>query len=247
MLTNIHIGTSGWSYKHWKGTFYPPKLKSTEWLGFFSGNFKVTEINASFYRLPLKKTVEGWLNKVPDDFLFCPKINRYITHIKRLKEPEEPLERFFDVFEPMRNKMGPVLVQLPPSLKFNYDVADNFYGVLKRHYHTYRFAIEVRNETWMTEESFTLMAKYDIAFVISQSGSAFPYAETVTSKDVYVRLHGPAELYASSYSKQQLQAFANLFKKWHREKHTVWAFFNNDVHGYAIENGLTLTKLLGLL
>lgn len=244
MLKNIHIGTSGWSYKHWKEIFYPKELKPTEWLTYFANTFSVTEINASFYRLPLKQTVEGWLNKVPDNFLFCPKINRYLTHIKRLKEPEEPLERFFNVFEPMKNRMGPVLVQLPPTLKFDYGVADNFYTVLKKHYGAYRFAMEVRHETWLAEDSLTLMAKYDIAFVISQSGKGFPYAETVTATDIYVRFHGPAELYSSCYSNEELQAFASLFKKWHKQKHKVWAFFNNDVHGYALQNGRTLAAML---
>jgi len=244
MLKNIHIGTSGWSYKHWKGLYYPTDLKPTEWLTYFSGTFSITEINASFYRLPLKKTVEGWLKKVPGNFLFCPKINRYITHIKRLKEPEEPLERFFNVFEPMKHRMGPVLVQLPPSLKFDYEVAEHFYSTLKKYYRAYRFAMEVRHDTWLAEDSLTLMAKYDVAFVISQSGKGFPYAETITAKDIYVRFHGPAELYSSSYSDEQLQNFANLFKQWHKEKHNVWAFFNNDVHGYAIQNGVTLAKLL---
>src|SRR5215213_5518071 len=121
MKRNIHIGTSGWSYKHWKEIFYPHKLKAAEWIVFYSNYFKITEINASFYRLPLKETIINWTKKVPKDFLFCPKMSRYLTHMKKLTEPEEPLERFFGIFEPMRKVMGPVLVQLPPFLKFDYD------------------------------------------------------------------------------------------------------------------------------
>lgn len=244
MFKNIHIGTSGWSYKHWKGLFYPAGLKPTEWLAYFAQTFKITEINSSFYHLPLKKTVEGWVEKVPDDFMFCPKISRYLTHIKRLKEPEEPLERFFNVFEPMKHKMGPVLVQLPPSLKFDYDVAEHFYSVLKKHYRSYGFAMEIRHDTWLQQDSLTLMAKYDIAFVISQSGKGFPYVETVTAKNIYVRFHGPKELYSSLYADEALQTFADLFKKWHKEKHHIWAFFNNDVFGYAIQNGQKLVEML---
>ncbi len=244
MKQRIHIGISGWSYKDWKELFYPADLKPTQWLTYFSKTFNITEINSSFYHLPLKKTVEGWVQKVPGNFLFCPKISRYLTHIKRLKEPEEPLERFFSVFEPMKHKMGPVLVQLPPSLKFDRDVALHFYIVLKKHYPEYDFAIEVRHASWLDEDSLTLMAKYNMAFVISQSGKGFPYAETVTAKNIYVRFHGPKELYASSYDDETLQTFAKLFKRWKKEGHTIWAFFNNDYFGYAIKNCLRLREIL---
>ncbi len=240
----IFIGTSGWSYKHWKEIFYPLDLKSTEWLLYYTKTFSITEINSSFYHLPKKETVENWVKKVPDNFLFCPKMSKYLTHFKRLNEPEEPLERFFEIFEPMKNKMGPVLVQLPPTLKFNYDVVENFYTVLKKKYREYSFAMEVRHATWMEEESLTLMTKYDMAFVISQSGKRFPYAETVTAKNIYVRFHGPKELYASDYDDETLQKFAALFKQWKKEGHTIWVFFNNDIFGYAIKNGITLKRMV---
>ncbi len=103
---NIHIGTSGWSYKHWKEIFYPSSMKATDWLEFYVKTFQSTEINMSFYRLPKKQTVEAWVNKVPSNFKFCPKMSRYLTHLKRLKEPQESLEKFFEVFEPMQEKMG---------------------------------------------------------------------------------------------------------------------------------------------
>ena len=240
----INIGTSGWSYKHWKAAFYPEDMKPTDYLLFYTEHFDITEINASFYRLPLKSTVENWVKKVPKRFRFCPKINRYITHIKRLKDPEETVARFFDVFEPMKEKMGPVLVQLPPSLKFDYDVAEHFYTTLKKNFKAYSFAMEVRHETWMTEESFTLMSKYDMAFVISQSGEKFPYAETVTAKNIYVRFHGPKELYASSYSDEMLKGFAKKFQRWINEGHYIWAFFNNDVGLHAIHNAKTLKAIM---
>lgn len=241
---HIHIGTSGWSYKHWKEIFYPKNIKPNEWLSFYADKFSVTEINSSFYHLPLKTTVEGWVNKVPSTFLFCPKMSRYLTHFKKLKEPEETLERFFEVFEPMQKKMGPVLIQLPPSLKFDYDTAENLYIILKKNYHQYQFAMEVRHETWMAEESLTLLAKYDIAFVISQSGKGFPYAETVTAKNIYVRFHGPEQLYASGYSDEQLEKFATLFKQWKKDEHVIWAFFNNDVFAHALHNAETLKAMI---
>jgi uncharacterized protein YecE (DUF72 family) len=240
----IHIGTSGWSYKHWKDIYYPKGLKSTEWLVFYSNTFSITEINNSFYHLPQKQTVEGWVKKTPSGFLFCPKMNRFITHIKRLKEPEEPVKRFFEIFRYMQKKIGPILIQLPPSLKFDYDRTDHFFSLLKKKYKQYDFALEVRDEGWLSEDSLGLMAKYGIAFVIAHSGNHFPYGEHVTAKNIYVRFHGPSGLYSSNYTDSMLKKFAKLFRKWMKAGHTLWVFFNNDVHGYAIENAKRLQELM---
>jgi uncharacterized protein YecE (DUF72 family) len=107
MKSTIHIGTSGWSYNHWKNIFYPPKLKPAEWIRFYSNYFKTAEINRSFYKLPSRETVIEWTKKVPKDFVFCPKMSRFLTHMKKLNAPEEPLERFFGIFEPVKKMMGP--------------------------------------------------------------------------------------------------------------------------------------------
>ena len=241
--TQIHIGTSGWSYKDWKELFYPKEIKATDWLSFYSKEFSATEINSSFYHLPKKQTVEKWVDSTPDDFTFCPKMSKYLTHFKKLHEPGETLERFFEVFEPMQKKMGPVLVQLPPSLKFDTDIAENFFQVLKKSYHEYSFALEVRHNTWMEQQSLELMSKYNIAFVVSQSGKGFPYGEIITAKDIYVRFHGPKELYASKYDDETLNKFGELFFKWKQEGKVLWIFFNNDYFGYALDNARTLKSL----
>ena len=240
----LHIGTSGWSYKHWKGVFYPPGLAAAQWLPFYARHFSTTEINGSFYRLPSPETVLKWIEQVPDDFIFCPKMSRFLTHLKKLKEPEEPLERFFSVFGPMKSAMGPVLIQLPPSLKFNYETAGYFFQLLKNQYRDYAFVLEVRHSTWLEEVSLTLMAKYDIGFVISQSGATFPYSEMITARNVYVRFHGPAQLYASSYTDEMLSDFALKFKEWIRQDHTVWAYFNNDVGGHALADAKRLEQMM---
>jgi uncharacterized protein YecE (DUF72 family) len=244
MSEGIHIGTSGWSYKHWKDVYYPARLASTKWLPFHAQSFDTTEINASFYNLPKLETVVKWTEMVPPHFRFCPKMSRYLTHMKKLRDPEESLERFFTVFEPMRKKMGPVLIQLPPSLKFHYDVAEAFYSVLKKNYRAYEFVIEVRHPTWLEQDSFTLMTRYKIGFVISQSGNEFPYSEMITAKNIYVRFHGPKELYASSYTDKQLLYFAGKFREWRKEGHEIWAYFNNDIHVYAIGDARRLMKLV---
>lgn len=241
---NIHIGTSGWSYKDWKGLYYPNELKPTEWLTYYAKQFDITEINTSFYHLPKPQTVLNWVEKVPAHFKFCPKISRYLTHTKRLNEPEEALQRFFDVFDLIKKHLGPVLVQLPPSMKFDYERAEYFFQILKKQYKGYDFALEVRHDTWLENNSLDLMAKYDVAFVVSQSGVNFPYSEMVTAKNIYVRFHGPAKLYASSYTDEVLASFAEKFKQWIKEGHVIWVFFNNDFYGYAIENAETLKGLM---
>lgn len=243
MESSIFIGTSGWSYKHWKDKFYPEGLKQTSWLDYYTQHFNITELNASFYHLPKKQTTEMWNEKVPDDFKFCPKMSRYVTHLKRLNEPEEGFKNFFDVFAPLAKKLGPVLIQLPPSLKFEPDKTEHLYKLCKQQYSDFLFALEVRHDTWMSDESFALMKQYNIAFVISQSAAGFPYTEKVTAQHVYVRFHGPGKLYASSYTDEQLLHYAHLFKQWKKQGHSVWAFFNNDVGGYAIDNAKKLIEL----
>jgi uncharacterized protein YecE (DUF72 family) len=143
-MNNIHIGTSGWSYKGWKGKFY-------------AGHYGVTEINNSFYRLPSASTVKKWMEQVPKDFLFCPKISRYLSHMKKLNDPEEPLERFFEVFEPMKKQMGPVLIQLPANAPFKAPTEKRFYEILENDYREYAFAIEVRDESRYSEELMEML------------------------------------------------------------------------------------------
>ena len=239
----IYIGTSGWSYKHWKNIFYPEGLKETDWLAFYAQHFMITEINTSFYHLPKVATTEGWEKKSPKGFMFCPKMSRYLTHMKKLNDPEESMEKFFNAFEPLKDKIGPVLIQLPASVAFHGEKAVGLYAICKQIYPQYRFAMEVRHQSWLCAESIGLMKEYNIAFVISQSGTGFPYAELVTAQHIYVRFHGPDALYASDYSEAQLQEFTHLFKGWKKDGHSIWAFFNNDINGFAFKNAARLKEL----
>jgi uncharacterized protein YecE (DUF72 family) len=241
--SSIHIGTSGWSYKHWKGSYFPENLKEAEWLEFYAKDFCITEINTSFYHLPKITTTRGWKVRVPKDFMFCPKMSRYLTHMKKLNEPEESMERFFEAFIPLKRKTGPVLIQLPTSVAYVNEKAKYFYQLCKKKFAYYRFAMEVRHDSWLSEESIALMKAYNIAFVIAQSGIDFPYAELITAQHIYVRFHGPGALYVSDYSEEQLNVFATHFKKWKRQGHSIWAFFNNDIHGYAVKNAKRLITL----
>jgi uncharacterized protein YecE (DUF72 family) len=142
----------------------------------------------------------------------------------------------------MQKQMGPVLVQLPKMVKFTYGTDEYFFRLLASMYRKYEFVLEVRHSTWLANDALNLLAKYNIGLVISQSGNRFPYTEMVTAKNIYVRFHGPAALYASTYSDEDLKYFAKKFKKWSKQGHEIWAFFNNDIHGYAPKDALRLEK-----
>ncbi|WP_026632133.1 DUF72 domain-containing protein [Dyadobacter alkalitolerans] len=242
----IHIGTSGWSYKHWKGIFYPNEMKPTDYISFYADHFSVSELNGSFYKLPTQETVLKWITMVPEDFLFCPKMSRYLSHMKKLHDPEEPLQRFFNIFEPVKQHLGPVLIQLPDNVKFNEAVVRPFYELLQSDYSDYRFAMEVRDESWFSDESLKLLKKHKVTLVFAQS-EKFPYYEEITAKDIFIRFHGPESLYSSSYSDETLKEYALKFGEWVKQGHEVWAFFNNDVGGHALQNGAKLKELVAEL
>ena len=240
----IHIGTSGWHYKGWVGEYYPKGLKSPDWLPYYTKDFSTTEINNSFYRLPTIDTVAAWSEKVPTNFKFSPKFSRYFTQMKKLKDPEDPFQRFFKVFEPMKKKLGMIFLQLPHQLPYKEERVRHVYELIRQSYGKYKFAIEVRHDSWMCEESIKLMGDYDIAFTISQQGVGWPYAEYLTSQNVYVRFHGPKKLFASPYSDIMLAEYAKKFRKWARAGHNIWAYFNNDWYAYAIDNAKALRNMI---
>jgi uncharacterized protein YecE (DUF72 family) len=243
---NLHIGTSGWSYKHWRGLIYPQNVKAADWLAFYTRHFDSTEINRSFYLLPKPAVVTGWVATVPKNFVFCPKISRFLTHMKKLRDPTEPLQRFFNAFANLpARQFGPVLMQLPPMLGFKETTARPFYETLAHEWPRHSFALEVRHQSWLCDESIRLLKHYGVAWVISQSCGDFPYLEAVTSKHVYLRMHGPADLYASAYTDEQLKSYAKKIKSWQKNGHRVWVYFNNDIHGHAWRDALRLKALLG--
>jgi uncharacterized protein YecE (DUF72 family) len=243
---NIHIGTSGWSYKHWRGIFYPNNMKPTDYLAHYAKHFSVSELNGSFYKLPKVETVQKWMDMVPEHFLFCPKMSRFLSHMKKLHDPEEPMQRFFGIFGSFEKNLGPVLVQLPDNVKFNESVVRHFYELLLNDYSNFRFAMEVRDESWFSDESISLMKAFKIILVMAQSG-IYPYHEALTAKDIFFRFHGPDSLYSSSYPDEALAEYAHKFTEWARQGHNVWAFFNNDVHGHALTNGAKLQQYVSEL
>ena len=245
--TELYIGTSGWSYKHWSEIFYPKNIKPYKYLEYYTTKFTCVELNSSFYHLPRKTTVTGWMNRTPGTFKFCPKLSRFITHQLRLVNIEGALQKFFDVFVGIKKRLGPVLIQLPPGLSYDKSLIANFLDLIKEQYSHYRFAVEVRHESWITDYFFDLLAHYGIAFVIADSGTRFPYYETITADFVYLRFHGREQLYASDYSETELKQYGEKIIKWLDEGKEVWVFFNNDYHGFAVKNAERLREIVYLL
>jgi uncharacterized protein YecE (DUF72 family) len=244
MLQRLHIGTSGWSYKHWSGSFYPEKVKPAKYLEHYVTAFDCVELNASFYRIPNIQTVQGWARRTPSSFRFCAKMSRFITHQKKLKDAAEALDRFLNVFEPLRDRLGPYLVQLPPSLRFDPEIAGAFFRLLASRRNLGEFALEARHDSWFMPESVFLMEHYGIASVIADSGGRFAGEELRTHSIVYLRFHGPDGHYHDSYTTETLETYARKIIGWLSEGCRVWAFFNNDFEGHAVNNARELKALV---
>lgn len=244
MLERLHIGTSGWSYKHWSGIFYPEDVKPAKYLEHYVTVFDCVELNASFYRIPNVKTVQGWARRTPASFRFCTKMSRFITHQKKLVDAAEAIDRFLAAFEPLGDRLGPFLVQLPPSLRFAPDIAEAFLHLLALRRNLGEFVLEARHDSWFTPESVSLLKHYGIAGVIADSGGRFPVSEVLTNSLVYLRFHGPDGRYRASYTTGVLETYARKIIAWLSEGCQIWAFFNNDFNAHAVHNARELKALV---
>lgn len=238
--TKFHIGTSGWQYWHWRKIIYPEGLKSSDWLNFYSNHFSTVEINVTFYREVRKSTFERWYKQVRSDFLFSVKMSRNITHFKRLRVDKSTVDHFLSGVSNLKDKLGVILIQLPPSFRFESSVIEDFFGLLN---HGHKYAIEVRNKTFLNDDFLNILKYNNIALCIADSAGRYPYLEALTSDFVYVRLHGSEKLYASNYSEEELQRWAEKIKNWNK---LTFVYFDNDFSGFAFKNALRLKELLTL-
>ena len=247
----IRIGTSGWMYKDWGREFYPAGMKKG-FLEFLSAEFPTVEVNSSFYHLPLASTFAKWRAETPERFRFAVKLSRYVTHQKRLESAGENVELFLARARELEEKLGPVLIQLPPSFKYDETRLKAFLADLRHANRTAkahaRFALEPRHESWMEEPNALqvrkLLTKERIAIVFPHSRKipSFPPAdENLTTDFVYVRFHGPSEFAASRYGAARLRPWAKRLLDWQSRGLDCYAYFNNDINGHAIHDARTLT------
>ena len=235
------IGTSGWHYEHWRGVFYPPDLRPKEYLAFYARYFSTVEVNNTFYQLPTAGTVRNWAATTPAGFTFALKASQYITHRKRLKDPESTLGRFIGTVSLLGEKVGPLLFQLPPRFKVDLPRLEVFLDALPRSGH---YAFEFRDHSWFVSGVRDALIRHNAGFCLyDQAGLVTPV--WITAPFVYVRLHGSGETYQGRYSEEMLRPYAARILEWADEGKQIFCYFNNDPMGNAVENARMLIEMLG--
>jgi uncharacterized protein YecE (DUF72 family) len=242
MSGRISIGTSGWHYKHWCGPIYPEKCPPSEWFGRYAQSFDTVEINNSFYRLPTENALHHWRDAAPRGFCFAVKASRFITHIKRLRDPQNAIALFFSRVELLGPKLGPILFQLPPKWHVDAERLAEFLAVLPK---SDRYAFEFRDESWNMPAVFDLLRRHKMALCIHDwFGSQAPME--MTTDFTYIRLHGPTGKYRGNYDQRLLRGWAERIGTWAADLSHIYVYFNNDQYGYAVNNAQALRQLLGL-
>lgn len=247
MDKNFFVGTSGFYYVHWVGSFYPEDLSRDEVLNFYSQHFNTVEINSSFYHIPRKKTVERWFSSVPGSFVFSFKLNRSLTHIRPLLPDPEKIYKFFSKFLGIKKRKTIFLIQLPARVKPDLIKLKAFIELLPK---DFLYAFEFRNKAWFSEPVYEILRKKNMAIVFSDSPLKssgeflWPKVEVETADFFYLRFHGSKSLYRSSYTEEELEAYAKLIKEKLKKGMQVFAYFNNDAEGYAVENAKLLKEMV---
>ena len=234
----IHLGTSGYVYQDWKKSFYRG-LPAKRWLEHYARVFSTVELNATFYRLPTPKAVEGWRVGTPSAFRFAAKGSRYLTHMKRLKDAGPGLQKYFERIDHLRGKLALVLWQLPPQMaRADPERLDSFLKLLPRR-RGLRYAVEFRSDAWYTDEICDLLDAHGAAFCEHDLVEARP--PRITGGFRYLRFHGATGKYRGRYGKRALKPFARDLLHFRGD---AWVFFNNDRFGHAIRDALDLSELL---
>jgi uncharacterized protein YecE (DUF72 family) len=266
----VRVGISGWTYKPWRGEFYPPGLRQKDELTYAAGLLPSIEINGSFYSLQRPESYQAWRERTPDGFVFALKGGRFITHMKKLADVEQPLANFF-ASGPLAlgDKLGPVLWQLPPTLGYDAERLERFFDLLPRTTkeagvlasahdervdgrawtepvgdHPIRHALEVRHDTFLAPELLDLLRRHDVAVVVADTAGRWPLLREVTSDFAYVRLHGDTELYTSGYDDEALDRWAALVRTWAERGTDVYVYFDNDVKVRAPFDAMALRDRL---
>ena len=237
----VHVGCSGWTYAHWRGVVYPNGLPQRRWLEHYATLFDTVEVNATFYRLPSRDTVAAWVETVPERFVFVVKASRYLTHVRRLRDPGRGVERFYASIEPLVSspKLGPVLWQLPET--FHRD-DERLARALDR-LPPGRHAFEFRHPSWFEPEVYSLLRERRAALVIGDHPERPFQAHELTADWTYVRFHHGSRGRRGNYSERELEGWARRIRAW-RRRAEVFAYFNNDWEGFAVANARKLSQMV---
>jgi len=243
MTKKIYVGTSGYNYAHWVNKFYPKNIPQKMWLEFYARTFSSVELNVTFYRLPKDAVFQNWYKHTPRNFRFVIKGSRFITHIKRLRGCKSPLKLFMQRAAVLKDKLICILWQTPPNLSYDASRIKSFIKYLKE-WPQYSYSFEFRHKSWFNDELYDIFRKNNINLCIADS-LKYPSKNILTSTFIYLRFHGKQTLYGSKYSFDELKEWSNKTKLWMRNKTELFAFFNNDYNGFAVENALQFNKLIG--
>lgn len=236
----IHVGCSGWVYRHWKGRFYPADLPQKRWFEHYSAEFDTVEINASFYRLPLASTFDGWREKAPPGFRYAVKANRFLTHMKKLADCDDSLAEFIALARRLGPTLGPILFQLPPSLHKDLPRLDAFLDQLPD---DLEHVVEFRHKSWYDEDVLALLDRHGAGFV-SHDLVGLVSPRWASGRTAYVRFHGTGGKYRGRYSEDAMAEWAEWLLEQRRAGRSAWAYFNNDIGGDAIEDARTLKAMV---
>jgi uncharacterized protein YecE (DUF72 family) len=241
-LADLRIGCSGFLYDHWRKNFYPEDLSKNYWLEYYSKYFSTVELNVTFYKLPERETFSKWYASTPEGFVFSLKGSRFITHVKKIKDCAEPIGVFFSRASLLKEKLGIILWQFPPTFSMDLERLKEFLELLEPY--DMRNTFEFRNKTWIRKGVVDLLKKKNVAFCMADWPD-FLDKLPLTADFVYMRRHGKEGGYATSYSKEFLKMDAKRIKACLRQRKDVFMYFNNDAFGYAPKNALELATLMG--
>ncbi|HEX5018362.1 MAG TPA: DUF72 domain-containing protein [Actinomycetes bacterium] len=238
--SDIHVGTSGWQYRDWRGEFYPPKLPQKQWLEYYATQFDVVEVDATFYRLPDRNVFESWRSRTPEHFRFVVKASRFLTHVKRLKQPAEPVERLLDRANGLGPNLAAVLLQLPPTMGAAPDLLAETLSAFGRT----RVAVELRHDSWWSGETKAVLNEYRAATVWADRKSRHLNPLWQTGGWGYLRMHEGTATPWPSYGREALQSWSGRLQKAARSWDDGYVFFNNDPGGAAPRNARYLVRQL---
>jgi uncharacterized protein YecE (DUF72 family) len=255
MIVAPRIGCSGWNYKSWRGHFYAPELAASKWLPHYASIFDTVEVNSTFYRLPDAATFAGWRAQTPRNFLMAVKASRYLTHLKRLRDPQEPVARLFERAQTLGPRLGPVLYQLPGNFHRDIDRLEEFFRALPasiplgpsgRRRRRVQHVMEFRHPSWYEPETYALLERYGVSLCLHDKRGSEIMGPRV-GPIVYVRFHGTSGHYFGSYDRSALREWAVRLADYVEAGLAVYAYFNNDPNATAVDNALVLREELNRL
>jgi uncharacterized protein YecE (DUF72 family) len=235
----LYIGTSGWQYRHWRSTFYPEGVPQHDWLRYYSERFRTVELNNSFYQLPEASSFERWREETPDDFVLAAKMSRYLTHLKRLRDPEGPVSLFMERAKHLGDKLGPVLVQLPPRMKAD---PGRLAAALDQFPEGVRVAVEFRDDSWFSDQTRGVLEERGAAFCLADS----PQRETPAWRTAawgFVRFHAGTGYPWPCYEEGALQGWAERLAGLWGPEEDVYCYFNNDGNACALRDAIVFARL----